>query len=60
MSGVGVVNLNNWITVNLYNGQNYMKWSFSEIWPLGLTERFGLVDGRVKEPPVDDLKYGDR
>ena len=53
------INLNARITVELFDGKNYKKWSYSAKMAIGGAKRLGYINGRIKEPSKEDTKYED-
>lgn len=51
--------LNAKITPDLFNGTKYKDWAYSTKMAIGRSRRLDYIDGSIKEPKKDDLKYSD-
>lgn len=52
-----VVNPNARTTLNLFDGNNYKEWSYSDRVVIGGAKWLGCADGKIKEPSKKDPKY---
>ena len=46
------------ITIELFNGENYITWSQSTTFWLHSRSKFGYVDGTLETPSREDPTYG--